>query len=181
MKYTLILASLLWFGLATTPIVVEVEVRDVIFDVLCEQAIPAEIAEEMAPLYHRCVEPLILISMHYIESRFDTLAISRGGDCGIGQINPIWWSGKQLQLYLSDQAITDASFGSVVFSLEGGILYSDWILRIYLIDSDNDMRLALKKYNGSWTYSNKVMERYELLKRMAEDKRSVYLAENPFN
>lgn len=100
----------------------------------------------------------VLLDMHYVESRYDSLAVSFGGDCGIGQINPRWWSGRNFRDFLVDLDLSlDLSFNDVVFSAEMCVLYSEWILRKLLDKSGGDIRLALKYYNGSWDYVDKVL------------------------
>ena len=153
-------SSLVDSDLVFSESMVQDEEFDEVKKVISERGVSGECLNRLSEIYSRVGSDLrdVLIDMHYIESRYDSLAVSFSGDYGIGQINPRWWGGNQLKEFLEDIGLSEElSFYDVVYSAENCILYSEWILRKFLEKSNGDLRLALRLYNGSWAYADKVL------------------------
>lgn len=86
----------------------------------------------------------IVKAIIHVESRGDSLAVSKTGDYGIMQINKRTW-----------QKVYDFNR---ILELEYNITAGYEILKRCLAASNGNMRHALKRYNGKWSYADKVMK-----------------------
>lgn len=109
----------------------------------CERV--AEVAEEWD------IDPLLLISVAWHESRFNNKAVSRAGAVGALQILPKWFCGSQKCDYIH----------------VGGRAFTRWRKR-----AKGNLYMTLAMYNGgnspgkrSFRYAKVVMRTYKLLKR----------------
>lgn len=95
------------------------------------------------------IDPLLILAIIGIESRFIENAVSHSGAIGYMQIIPKWHNEKAVNLYRSKHNIYT---GTRIFSE-------------YLKQSNGNIEKALQKYNGSKTkyYSNKVLISYSHL------------------
>ena len=102
------------------------------------------------------LDPLLLVSVAWHESRFNNAAISRRGARGALQVMPKIWCGSQNCDYI----------------YVGGRAYSKWRARSARKHRRNTDYHALAMYNGgnspgarSYNYAKKVLKTYKLLKR----------------
>lgn len=102
------------------------------------------------------LDPMLLVSVAYHESRFNNEAVSRAGAVGALQIMPKIWCGSQKCDYI----------------YVGGHAYSKWRARAARKYRRNTDYHALAMYNGgnspgarSYNYAKKVLKTYKLLKR----------------
>ena len=78
----------------------------------------------------------------WVESRGDSTAVSTTGDYGIMQVNKKCW-GRRFDF-------------NRMLELEYGLLAGYEVFKICLDTANGDIRLALKLYNGSWSYVDRV-------------------------
>ena len=102
------------------------------------------------------LDPLLLVSVAWHESRFNNEAVSRAGARGALQVMPKIWCGSQVCDYI----------------YVGGRAYSRWRARAKRKYRRNVDYYALAMYNGgnspgarSFRYAKSVLKTYKLLKR----------------
>ena len=106
------------------------------------------------------LDPLLLVSVAWHESRFNNAAVSRAGAVGALQIMPKIWCGSQHCDYI----------------YVGGHAYSRWRKRAERKYRRNVEYHTLAMYNGgnspgarSYRYAKTVLKTYKLLKRRLND------------
>jgi hypothetical protein len=104
----------------------------------CVHTVDSAINKIIAP-QHRAV----IKAMVYVESGGDTLAVSGTGDYGILQVNKHWWGNKYDFSRMNE--------------LEYGLQSGYDIFKIYYKIADGNIRETLKRYNGSYSYADKVI------------------------
>lgn len=102
------------------------------------------------------LDPVLLVSVAWHESRFNNEAVSRAGALGALQVMPKIWCGPQHCDYI----------------YVGGRAYSKWRARAARKHKRNTDYYALAMYNGgnspgarSYKYAEAVLKTYRLLKR----------------
>lgn len=106
------------------------------------------------------VEPLLLLAIINIESKFKQKAQSNMGAVGLTQVMPQYHQTKVKELKKDKLDI---------WSIEGNIRVGVQILKEYIQASDGDIPNALQRYNGSFSdpskgYSRKVLATMRKLK-----------------
>ena len=84
----------------------------------------------------------IIRKIIWLESRGDSTAVSTTGDYGIMQVNKKYW-GRRFDF-------------SRMLELEYGLLAGYEVFNSCLDAANGDIRLALRLYNGSWSYVDRI-------------------------
>jgi len=92
------------------------------------------------------VDPVVVLALVTVESKFDPSAVSKTGALGLMQVMPFWM--KEIG-HPSDD----------LFDIPTNLAYGCAILRHYLTLSENNLAVALANYNGGGDpdYSQKVL------------------------
>lgn len=85
----------------------------------------------------------VVMAIIQVESKGDTLAVSKTGDYGIMQVNKRVWHSK-------------FDFNRM-HELEYGVYAGYSVFSMCMKQARGDTRQALKLYNGSYSYANRVM------------------------
>jgi len=110
---------------------------------------------ELLHLIHRTassytVDPVVVLALVTVESKFEPHAVSRTGALGLMQVMPFWM--KEIG-HPSDD----------LFDIPTNLAYGCAILRHYLTLSENNLPVALANYNGGGDpdYSRKVLHQLD--------------------
>ena len=128
------------------------------FDVPRAQASDIVLTAHQEAALHN-MDPILVLSVIAAESSFNPKAKNPSGAVGLMQAIP-----RYHRSTISELGVTSSQLLSVRPNIQLGIE----ILKIYLAQSDNNLALALQRYNGSVkdkrrAYSNKVLRYYDWL------------------
>ena len=123
--------------LTTTTLLLNTEVNCSVVPLYGGTTIDNAVYKHVLPEHTAVIRKII-----WVESRGDSTTVSTTGDYGIMQVNKKYW-GRRFDF-------------SRMLELEYGLLAGYEVFKSCLDTANGDIRLALRLYNGSWSYVDRV-------------------------